>query len=146
MTSIDDVLSSIARKMTIGQKRPECHKNYLATEELILYRISKRRADSGQSNDREKMADKLQNVFSMADYKLHMEIEQLEKEKRQCMNRLKEEKHMFKMSVKLPCKKGEWSYWSQYGERFHANGDLMSERGVLSANAPCSTHHVEGSE
>ena len=60
--------------------------------------------------------------FSLEDYRLQVLMNRLEKEKKQCLNRLKEETHVFKMSSRLPVKCGG-EYWSQYGENYHANGD-----------------------
>ena len=81
------------------------------------------------------MSKKLHTVFSKADYKFQKVIEQLEKERRQRCSRLQKEKRLFEMSLKPPNMKGESSYRNQYGERFHANGDLISEKRTRSRSA-----------
>ena len=71
--------------------------------------------------------------FSLEGYRLQVLIDRLEKEKKQCLNRLREETHVFKMSVKLPVKCGEQCF-SQYGERFHANGDKRETGSITHIN------------
>ena len=77
----------------------------------------------------DKSADRFFKGFSLEGYKLQILINALENERRQCLNRLKEEKHIFKMSIKAPVKCGE-ECWSQYGEIFHANGDKRDNSSI----------------
>lgn len=67
--------------------------------------------------------------FSLEDYRLQVLVNRLERERKQFLNRLKEETHVFKMSVRLPVKCGE-EYWGQYGENYHANGDKKEKGSV----------------
>ena len=82
----------------------------------------------------ENSADRFFKGFSLEDFRLQVFVNRLEKEKKQCLNRLKEEAHVFKMSVRLPVKRGE-EYWSQYGENFHANGDKREKASVTHLSA-----------
>ena len=77
--------------------------------------------------------------FSLEGYRLQVLINKLEKEKKQCLNRLREETHVFKMSVKPLVKCGE--QYSQYGERFHANGDKRETGSITHINVE---HNEEG--
>lgn len=70
--------------------------------------------------------------FSLEGYRLQVFMNKLEKEKKQCLNRLREETHVFKMSVKPLVKCGE--QYSQYGERFHANGDKRETGSITHIN------------
>lgn len=67
--------------------------------------------------------------FSLEDYKLQVLFNTLEKEKKQYLNQLKEQTHVFKMSLRPTVKSGE-EYWSQYGENYHANGDKREKDSV----------------
>ena len=67
--------------------------------------------------------------FSLEDYKLQVLFNTLEKEKKQYLNQLKEQTHVFKMSLRPTVKSGE-EYWSQYGESYHANGDKREKYSV----------------
>ena len=67
--------------------------------------------------------------FSLEDYKLQVLFNSLEKEKKQYLNQLKEQTHVFKMSLRPTVKSGE-EYWSQYGENYHANGDKREKDSV----------------
>lgn len=82
----------------------------------------------------ENSADRFFKGFSLEDYRLQVLVKSLEKEKKQCLNRLKEETHVFKMSARLPVKRGQ-EYWSQYGENFHANGDKREKASVTHLSA-----------
>ena len=87
------------------------------------------------------MSEKFFKGFSLEDYRLQVLIDTLEKEKQQCLNRLNEEEHLFKMSIRLPLKSGE-EFYSKYGENFHANGD---ERQRVSATCCLPTRkHQDG--
>ncbi|PFX31224.1 hypothetical protein AWC38_SpisGene3964 [Stylophora pistillata] len=72
--------------------------------------------------------------FSLEDYRLQALFKTLEKEKKQCLNQLKEQTHLFKMSLRPPVKSGE-EYWSQYGENYHANGDKRERDSVTHLSA-----------
>lgn len=71
--------------------------------------------------------------FSLEDYRLQVLMNKLEKEKKQCLDRLREEKHVFKMSIRPPVISGE-ECWSQYGEIFHANGDKRETESITNIN------------
>ena len=88
----------------------------------------------------ENSADRFFKGFSLEDYRLQVLVNRLEKEKKQCLNRLKEETHVFKMSARLPVKRGE-EYWSQYGENYHANGDKREKASVTHLSVE---HNKEG--
>ena len=88
----------------------------------------------------ENSADRFFKGFSLEGYRLQVLINKLEKEKKQCLNRLKEETHVFKMSVKAPVKCGD-DCWSQYGEIFHANGDKRENLSITRIN---TEHNNEG--
>lgn len=87
----------------------------------------------------ENLSDRFFKGFSLEDYRLQVLVNTLEKEKKQCLSRLKEETHVFKMSIRLPVKSRE-EYWSQYGENYHANGDKREKGSVTHL----STEHKEG--
>ena len=82
----------------------------------------------------ENSSDRFFKGFSLEHYRLQVFVNNLEKEKKQCLNRLKEKTHVFKMSALLPVKRGE-EYWSQYGEIFHANGDKREKASVTHLSA-----------
>lgn len=71
--------------------------------------------------------------FSLEDYRHQIFMKSLEKEKKQCLDRLREETHVFKMSIKPPVKCQE-ECWSQYGEIFHANGDKRDTGSITHIN------------
>ena len=77
--------------------------------------------------------DRFFKGFSLEGYKLQVLINALEREKKQRLNRLREETHIFKMSIKAPVKCGE-ECWSQYGEIFHANGDKRDTSSITRIN------------
>ncbi|KAJ7394399.1 hypothetical protein OS493_000208 [Desmophyllum pertusum] len=112
MTSLDEyflqkILTFVVRENPAVERHSLCERNQL----------------QGMENS----SDRFFKGFSLEDYRLQVLVNRLEKEKKQCLNRLKEETHVFKMSVRLPVKE---EYWSQYGENFHANGDKR-ERGSI---------------
>lgn len=88
----------------------------------------------------ETSAERFFKGFSLEDYRLQVLVNRLEKEKKQCLNRLREETHVFKMSVRPPVKSGE-ECWSQYGEIFHANGDKRDTGSITHVNMD---HNKEG--
>ena len=90
--------------------------------------------NGGDLQSMENSADRFFKGFSLEDYRLQVLVNSLEKEKKQCLNRLKEETHVFKMSARLPVKRGQ-EYWSQYGENFHANGDKREKASVTHLSA-----------
>ncbi|XP_032228980.1 uncharacterized protein LOC5504762 [Nematostella vectensis] len=115
----------------------------VAPSELTLYNVSKRRKEKTM----EVLSEKTMTVrsicgYSLSKYKLKIEIDQIEKERRQSLHRLKEDKHMFKMSVKLPSKYGQ-EYWSQHGEKFHANGEPNEAAAVVRIPLPSNKHKTE---
>lgn len=88
----------------------------------------------------ENSLDRFFKGFSLEHYRLQVIVNGLEKEKKQCLNRLKGETHVFKMSARLPVKREE-GYWNQYGEIFHANGDRREKASVTHLSAE---HSKEG--
>ena len=93
----------------------------------------------GNLKDMENPIERFFKGFSLEGYRLQVLMNKLEKEKKQCLNRLREETHVFKMSVKPLVKCGE--QYSQYGERFHANGDKRETSSITHVNME---HNEEG--
>lgn len=109
------------------------------TSKIIIYDITTVE-DSGDLQSMENSSDRFFKGFSLEHYRLQVIVNSLEKEKKQCLNRLKGETHVFKMSARLPVKREE-GYWNQYGEIFHANGD---RRGKASVTHLSAEHNKEG--
>ena len=110
---------------------------------LILYRIAKARKDQTmRRNKTEAKSLDYRKTFSLDDHKLHIEIEKIERQKKQAMNKAKEDKHIFKMSVKLPANHGQ-EYFSQYGEQFRANGDVLEHGSVVRVPQLMKSFHGE---
>lgn len=105
----------------------------LSKTELLLHKIAMnrtRRLSGKQTVDRKASGIHPGRDFTLEDHKLKNKVDQLEKEKQQCIHRHKEDAHMFRMSVKLPPQCSQ-EYWSQYGEKFHANGDVRENYSLL---------------
>lgn len=90
-------------------------------ERLVLYRIATRQTHTAcRPATRTMHCSPVSNLtaFRLENYKHEQKMDLLEKEKKQCKRRFKEDKHIFKMSAKLP------TYMEKYGGKFKANGEL----------------------
>lgn len=110
---------------------------------LVLYRIAKMRKEKETHHySRDKAPLSYKKTFSLEDHKLHIEIERIERQRRQAMNKAKENRHMFKMSVKVPARPGK-EYFSQYGEQFRANGDALRHGSLTRLPQMLKSFHEE---
>lgn len=94
-------------------------------ERIILYRMATKSVQSKSHSRQNSRASSNISALRLEHYKHEQKLDQLEKEKKQCLHRLDGERHIFKMSVRLPKDSG----MEQYKGTFRANGEYRESEG-----------------
>lgn len=133
--------------MAAGDLSPTRKQTRLRRDErILLYRVATKSAQiKSASRPRATYSSPTSNLtkLRLENYKHEQKMDQLEKEKKQCMQRLEGDRHIFKMSVRLPRDIGVDKHFDKYKGTFRANGEYREGDGSSHTSVVVTPHSAK---